>query len=441
MAKTTLDEETRAIARRQRIAEMLMQQGAEPLETNQMAGGYVVPVSPLAGVAKVAQQLSGAYIGKKADERASALHDKRLADLSGIDFNSPDAANQLAKNGMIEEAIKMRMKAAEDKSGTPGQWFIPAGAKPYKDDSGMTGYQLPDGSIIPNRFSQTEYQQNMTSPQKRGEVQAAISGNTVSKATNEQGQEFHDFNRNLNPAIAAGQPGAQQAPQIDISPEASAEDRAMLLEIAKKTGGNVTSQSAPVMSQTPAQKEASLIPLKAQEATNAADIANQKVIDLATSKKEQSGKNLLNLSAGQFDGKSIDDLIDESTGSGTGAIVDKIAALTGHATPGALASEQLKNIQGWMVSNVPRMEGPQSDFDVKNYQQMASNIGDPSVPTEIKKASFKTMQEIAARYAPDGKPVEQRNQSTEPSVADIEHTAKIHGMTVEQVKARLKGGK
>jgi len=262
MAEMTLDEEQRAIARRQQIAQMLMQQGSEPLETNQMAGGYVVPVSPLAGVAKVAQQLSGAYIGKRADERASELHDKRLADLSGIDFNSPDAANQLAKNGMIEEAIKMRMKAAADKSGTPGQWFIPAGAKPYKDDSGMTGYQLPDGSIIPNRFSQTEYQQKMTDPGSRGAVQAAVSGNTVSKATNEQGQEFHDFNKNLNPAIAAGQPGAQQVPQIDISPEASAEDRAMLLEIAKKTGGNIN--QSPVMSQTPAEQAAAKISAETQ---------------------------------------------------------------------------------------------------------------------------------------------------------------------------------
>lgn len=79
MAENTLDEDQRAIARRQRIADMLMQQGAEPLETNQMAGGYVVPVSPLAGVAKVAQQLSGAYIGRKADERASALSDRKMA--------------------------------------------------------------------------------------------------------------------------------------------------------------------------------------------------------------------------------------------------------------------------------------------------------------------------------------------------------------------------
>jgi len=262
MAETTLDEDQRAIARRHRIAEMLMSQGSEPLATNQMAGGYVVPVSPLAGVAKVAQQLSGAYISKKADEKAGELRDRRLSALGNIDFNSPDAANQLAKNGMIEEAIKMRMNNAADKSGTPGQWFIPAGAKPYKDESGMTGYQLPDGSIIPNRFSQTEYQQRMTDPANRGAVQAAVSGNTVSKATNEAGQEFHDFNKNLNPAIASGMPGAQ-APQIDISPEASAADRAMLMEIAKKTGGTVNQQ--PVMSQTPAEQAAAKISAETQE--------------------------------------------------------------------------------------------------------------------------------------------------------------------------------
>jgi len=251
----TLDEEQAAIARRQKIAEMLMQQGVEPLETNNQAGGYVVPVSPLAGVAKVAQALSGAYVAKKADQQSQDLHDKRIAELSAIDFKSPDAANQLAKNGMIEEAIKMRAKEAADKSGTPGQWFIPAGAKPYKDETGMTGYQLPDGSIIPNRFSQTEYQQRMTDPAIRGAVQAAVSGNTVSKATNAQGQDFHDFNKNLNPNIAAGMPGQQQT-MVDISPNASPEDRAMLEKIAKETGA--------VMGQSPSDAAAAKIAAESQ---------------------------------------------------------------------------------------------------------------------------------------------------------------------------------
>lgn len=92
------DEEA-AIARRQRIAEMLMQQGQQPLETNQVAGGYVVPVSPLAGVAKVAQQLAGAYVGKKADEQRTDLNQKKADMIKAmVGSDTPDY-------GAVAEAV------------------------------------------------------------------------------------------------------------------------------------------------------------------------------------------------------------------------------------------------------------------------------------------------------------------------------------------------
>ena len=48
-----LSGEANAIARRRKIAEMMMAQSQAPLETNQMAGGYVVPVSWTQGLAKI----------------------------------------------------------------------------------------------------------------------------------------------------------------------------------------------------------------------------------------------------------------------------------------------------------------------------------------------------------------------------------------------------
>ena len=43
------------IERRRKLADLLQQQAAQPLEANQMAGGYVVPISPLTGLTKLAQ--------------------------------------------------------------------------------------------------------------------------------------------------------------------------------------------------------------------------------------------------------------------------------------------------------------------------------------------------------------------------------------------------
>ena len=63
---TEYDTENESIARRQKYAEMLRQQSLEPLQTNQMAGGMVVPVNPLQGMAKLLQ----AYKGKQGIEGA-----------------------------------------------------------------------------------------------------------------------------------------------------------------------------------------------------------------------------------------------------------------------------------------------------------------------------------------------------------------------------------
>jgi len=135
----TLDDEQAAINRRQKIAEMLTQQGQQPLETNQVAGGYVVPVSPMAGVAKVAQQLAGAYLGKKADERQTALADKKLADVASIDLSAPDLSSQLMKRGMVTEAL-----AAQKDSMKVHREGIPAGFN-ATDGGGIAPMPMANG--------------------------------------------------------------------------------------------------------------------------------------------------------------------------------------------------------------------------------------------------------------------------------------------------------
>jgi hypothetical protein len=105
-----------AIERRQRIAQMLMEQGSTPIDTTQMAGGYVIPVSPLTAVSKIAQQLSGAYIGKKASQKEAALKAQRLQELGSINFNSGDLPGELVKAGYPEEAIKIQMQKAQQQS-------------------------------------------------------------------------------------------------------------------------------------------------------------------------------------------------------------------------------------------------------------------------------------------------------------------------------------
>lgn len=93
-----------------------------------------------------------------------------------------------------------------------------------------------------------------------------------------------------------------------------------------------------------------------------------------------------------------EDLIDQSTGSAIGAVRDKALGLVGKSTPGGEAIAKLKVVQSGLMMNQPRMEGPQSDKDVALYEKAAGQIGDPSVPAEIRKAAVATIKELNQKY-------------------------------------------
>lgn len=94
-----------------------------------------------------------------------------------------------------------------------------------------------------------------------------------------------------------------------------------------------------------------------------------------------------------------DRLIGESTGSYLGAGIDLGAQVFGKATQGAQAAAQLKVLEGQLMMAQPRMEGPQSDRDVALYRQLAGQIGDPTVPAEMKRAALQTIRGLAEKYS------------------------------------------
>lgn len=80
-------------------------------------------------------------------------------------------------------------------------------------------------------------------------------------------------------------------------------------------------------------------------------------------------------------------LIEKSTGSGAGALVDMGAGFFGKSTPGAEAVGALAPIYDKVLKMVPRFEGPQSDKDTKSYMAAAGNLANPNVPKSIKLAA------------------------------------------------------
>lgn len=65
--------DAREIQRRQQMADMLQQQASTPLETNRMAGGYVVPIHPFEGIAKLMAGMQARSEHRGADEQAAKL--------------------------------------------------------------------------------------------------------------------------------------------------------------------------------------------------------------------------------------------------------------------------------------------------------------------------------------------------------------------------------
>lgn len=87
------------------------------------------------------------------------------------------------------------------------------------------------------------------------------------------------------------------------------------------------------------------------------------------------------------------------TASGFGAAMDAAGRFVGASRDASQIASQLETLSGWMVANVPRMEGPQSNFDVENYKTMAAKVGDRTVPVSERMAALKTLETLQKRYA------------------------------------------
>ena len=100
-----------------------------------------------------------------------------------------------------------------------------------------------------------------------------------------------------------------------------------------------------------------------------------------------------------------------ATASGIGNVVDAGARMVGVSTPGAQDAARLESLSGWLVANVPRMEGPQSNFDVQNYMTMAGKVGDRTIPIPERLAALQEVRRLHQKYASiNGTPMSQQPQ-------------------------------
>jgi hypothetical protein len=130
------------------------------------------------------------------------------------------------------------------------------------------------------------------------------------------------------------------------------------------------------------------------------DIAGAKARGGLEAKSESEAKGAINRSNQLFSviNQAEGILKQGPTGSGVGAAVDTLGRVVGYSSESAQKAAELETISGWLVSNVPRMEGPQSNYDVQNYKEMAAKVGDRTVPVNERMAALQALRSLQEKY-------------------------------------------
>jgi DNA-binding TFAR19-related protein (PDSD5 family) len=80
-------------------------------------------------------------------------------------------------------------------------------------------------------------------------------------------------------------------------------------------------------------------------------------------------------------------LLERSTGSGVGRLLDIAGEFVGVSSRGGQAAAALAPVADIVLKLVPRFEGPQSDRDTRSYQEAAGRLADPTIPNETRLAA------------------------------------------------------
>ena len=199
------------------------------------------------------------------------------------------------------------------------------------------------------------------------------------------------------PGYAGGSAAAAAPEQLRIMQSeldklpANHPDRPAIMREMQRLGGGQVAQSGNFAAGPSAAEVAANEAAK----TRAVDTAKADVV--RDTGRQAEGKLANKLTTGVD--RALELLQQGPTSSVVGNLADKGMGAIGISTKGGETAAQLEALSGWLVSNVPRMEGPQSNIDVQNYQTMAGRIGDRNLPIGTRKAAAEEVKRLQMKYA------------------------------------------
>jgi len=378
--------EAQDIERRRKMAELLQQQSAAPIE--ERPG---VPISWTQGLAKMLQ----AYYGKQGIDEAT----QKERDLAG---RAKMEATDYFGNLPQAKTTDLNPVAMDDEGNT----MPPALQTTQPTRQEMMSYALK-GSMSGNPLVQPVAGSMLAQYMKQDDPYTLAPG-AVRMGPNNQPIASAPFKPEATPKPKLAQPGdmrqrimGHQLVEEEYKADGTWQEVGRGPRFARQVGGVVNNiQPAPVT------------PVTIQDPN---DPNGTIIIDGRT--KAVLGKGAKFSEAGkleknrQFSMSGIGATIQEAedilkgtgggelpTNSTVGNVLDVAGGVFGISPSGAKEADQLKVLAGALISKVPRMQGPQSDKDVVLYKQMAGQVGDATLPRARRLAALEKVKELYAQY-------------------------------------------
>lgn len=396
------------LAQRQAYAQMLMQQGNEPLQGQNVSGHYVAP-SWTQGLAKAL----GGYMGMKAmidmpkqQQDLQQMQNTELASRFGIGIP------QNPQNGSPAQSFPVSSQGGEPTQAPAGGQQMGSGQPQIPllpGRSAQESFMVAQNVGLPAYFKMVGEQGNtMTDIQKNLVAQGIRPGTPQWNAALGGNLEKQNYIAPVNAAPGStlidprtGQP-TYNAPQNGMQIQTGPDGQPIAMPV-KGYGDIIAGQEgAKARATAGANAEFDLVEVpnangqgssfktRAQLAQEAqAGNSPQAKPDPRTSK----ANTIIDLAT------EANTLLNGASSGMIGALKTAVADKLNMSTPQSQADARLNVIAGQLVMNMPRMEGPQSDKDVLLYRQMAGDVANPNLPIQTRKAAMQTVMGLQQKYA------------------------------------------
>ena len=314
--------------------------------------------SPMESAAKVyslRNLINQGDLQKLQVEQATLSAKKRQALTEAVANMTAEQANDSAfiRKLMLEHAepADLAKYLAEERAASKGQSI------------GAGGLRLPGGEIIPPAARPQSLRELLPSQRRRERVQGdqLIQEELQNDGTWTQIGTGPRFARQVAPSVVVQRPDSPVQTFTDNQNRLWERERGGKWRLAQMEGGS----GAPLTARPPPGA------MKVEQARR------QTMLDIS--------RAITELEAATKDGG----LIDKSTGSGAGALVDAAGRFVGYSTPGSIAAGDMGPIFDLVLKMVPRFEGPQSDKDTASYERAAGQLANPAIPNAQKKSAGK----------------------------------------------------